>query len=115
MKIQLNNIQVRANHGCWKEEEVIGGDYRVDVWIEGAFEVSAETDDLEKTIDYVAVKELVYAEMKVRAKLIETVLVRMHTAMKNSFPNAHSVGIRLTKINAPMGHQVESVSVEMEG
>jgi dihydroneopterin aldolase len=115
MKIQLNNIQVRAHHGCWKEEEVIGGDYRVDVWIEGAFEVSAETDDLEKTIDYVAVKELVYAEMKVRAKLIETVLVRMHTAMKLRFPNANSVGIRLTKINAPMGHQVESVSVEMEG
>ena len=53
--------------------------------------------------------------MKVRAKLIETVLVRMHTAMKLRFPNAHSVGIRLTKINAPMGHQVESVSVEMEG
>jgi dihydroneopterin aldolase len=54
MKIQLNNIQIRAHHGCWKEEEVIGGDYRVDVWIEGAFEVSAETDDLEKTIDYVS-------------------------------------------------------------
>jgi dihydroneopterin aldolase len=115
MKIQLNNIQVRANHGCWEEEEVIGGDFRVDVWLEGNFEVSAESDNLEKTIDYVAVKEIVYAEMNVRAKLIETVLVRMHSAMKVSFPNAHSVGIRLTKINAPMGHQVESVSVEMEG
>ena len=115
MKIQLNNIQVRAQHGCWKEEEIIGGDYRVDVWLEGDFEVSAESDDLEKTIDYVAVKDVVYAEMSIRAKLIETVLVRMHKAMKQKFPNAHSVGIRLTKINAPMGHQVESVSVEMEG
>ena len=62
MIIQLNNIQVRAQHGCWKEEEIIGGDYRVDVWLEGNFEVSAETDDLEKTIDYVGVKELVYEE-----------------------------------------------------
>ena len=62
MKIQLNNIQVRAHHGCWKEEEVIGGDYRVDVWLEGNFEVSAATDDLEKTIDYVAVKDVVRSE-----------------------------------------------------
>jgi dihydroneopterin aldolase len=83
--------------------------------LEGNFEVSAESYDLEKTIDNVAVKVLVYAEMNVRAKLIETVLVRMHSAMKDRFPNAHSVGIRLTKINAPMGNQVESVSVEMEG
>lgn len=115
MKIQLNNIQVRANHGCWREEEIIGGDFRVDVWLEGDFEISAQTDDLEKTIDYVGVKEVVYSEMKNRAKLIETVLVKMHARMKLQFPNAHSVGIRLTKINAPMGNQVESVSVEMEG
>lgn len=115
MKIQLNNIQVHANHGCWKEEEIIGGEYRVDVWLEGKFEIAAEADDLSQTIDYVGVKEVVYSEMKIRAKLIETVLVRMHSKMKASFPNAHSVGIRLTKINAPMGNQVESVSVEMEG
>jgi dihydroneopterin aldolase len=115
MRIRLTNIQVRANHGCWDEEAIIGGDYRVDVWLDGNFEISAANDDLTQTIDYVEVKEVVYDEMSKRAKLIETVLVNMHQRMKTQFPTATLVGIRITKLNAPMGHQVESVSVEMEG
>jgi len=39
----------------------------------------------------------------------------MHGKMKNQFPLATLIGIRVTKINAPMGGQVENVSVEMEG
>ena len=115
MRISLNNIQVHANHGCWSEEEIIGGEFRVDVWIDGPFEQAATGDELLQTVDYVEVKEIVYSEMKQRAKLIETVLVRMHQRMKTQFPIATSIGIRLTKINAPMGGQVENVSVEMEG
>ncbi|MFM7769125.1 MAG: dihydroneopterin aldolase [Bacteroidota bacterium] len=115
MRINLTNIQVYANHGCWKEEAIIGGEYIVDVWIDGPFEIAAVEDDLSLTVDYVAVKELVYAEMKVRAKLIETVLVRLHKRLKESFPTANQIGVRVTKINAPMGGQVNSVSVEMEG
>jgi dihydroneopterin aldolase len=115
MRIQLNNIHVYTNHGCWKEEEIIGGEFRVDVWIDGPFEQAAANDDLLQTVDYVEVKEIVYSEMKQRAKLIETVLVRMHGKMKIQFPLATLIGIRVTKINAPMGGQVENVSVEMEG
>jgi dihydroneopterin aldolase len=115
MRIQLNNIQVFANHGCWKEEEIIGGEFRVDVWIDGPFEQSATNDDLHLTVDYVEVKEIVYSEMQNRAKLIETVLVSMHKTMKAKFPLATQIVIRVTKINAPMGGQVENVSVEMEG
>ena len=112
-KISLNNIKVYAHHGCWDEEAIIGGEYIVDVSLEVDFTKAAIDDDLSETIDYVIVKEIVYREMAVRAKLIETVAHRIHFALHKDFPAAQKIWVRVTKINAPMGGQVESVSVEV--
>lgn len=112
-KINLNKIQVFAHHGCWPEEEIIGGEYHVDVSIDLDFLQAAAADDLSKTADYVVVKEIVYREMAIRAKLIETVAYRIHAALLQTIPQATKIWVRLTKVNAPMGGQVESVSVEI--
>jgi dihydroneopterin aldolase len=114
-RININQIRVRANHGCWEEEAIIGGDYIVDVSLELDFSRAAQDDDLEQTADYVVVKEIVYREMAVRAKLIETVAHRILSAIRNELPVAQRAFVRVTKLNAPMGGQVESVSVEVEG
>ena len=58
-KINLNKIQVFAHHGCWPEEEIIGGEYFVDISIDLDFLQAAAADDLSKTADYVVVKEIV--------------------------------------------------------
>lgn len=115
MKISLNNIQVRANHGCWEEEEIIGGDYIVDVHLWLDFSRTEQSDHLADTADYVQVKEIVYREMAIRSKLIETVAYRILRGILKEVPLVEKSWVRLTKINAPMGGQVESVSVEVEG
>jgi 7,8-dihydroneopterin aldolase/epimerase/oxygenase len=112
--IRLNTIRVYAHHGCWDEEAVIGGDYTVDVALHLDFSEAAKNDDLTKTVDYVRVKEIVYEEMAVRAKLIENVLDRMIVRLKSEFEQCSKIWVRVTKINAPMGGEVESVSVEAE-
>jgi dihydroneopterin aldolase len=53
--------------------------------------------------------------MAVRAKLIETVSLRILNVLKSEFPQADNRWVKITKINAPMGGQVHSVSVEIEG
>ncbi|MFN0033355.1 MAG: dihydroneopterin aldolase, partial [Flavobacteriales bacterium] len=65
--IKLNNIRIHANHGCWPEEEIIGGDYVVDVSLDLDFSEAAKTDDLSKTIDYVRVSEIAHEQMAIRA------------------------------------------------
>ncbi len=112
-KISVNNIKIRANHGCWEEEEKIGGDYIVDVAIDINFKDAAANDDLSKTIDYVVVSDVVHREMAIRAKLIETVCARIHSAVKLAFHRDSKVWVRITKLSAPIPGQVESVSVEM--
>lgn len=112
--IRLHTIRVYAHHGCWNEEAIIGGDYTVDVALHLDFSEAAKNDDLSKTVDYVRVKEIVYEEMGVRAKLIENVLDRMIVRLKSEFSQCTKIWVRVTKINAPMGGEVASVSVEAE-
>ena len=113
--IRLNNIRVHAHHGCWPEEELIGGDYRVDVESHTDFLQAAIADDLSATVDYVVVKEIVYREMAIRSKLIESVAFRIRESLVHELRNVFSAKVIVTKINAPMGGQVESVSVEIGG
>ena len=112
-RITINNMRMHAYHGCWEEEAIIGGDYVVDVALELDFSGAAAGDDLSQTADYVLVREIVYREMAIRAKLIETVAHRIKDALKGALPMVDSVWVRITKVNAPMGGQVESVSVEV--
>lgn len=113
--IRLNNIRIYAHHGCWPEEEIIGGEYSVDVAIDFDFARAAASDDLTKTIDYVRVNEIVHRQMAIRAKLLENVLKRIAEALRLEFTGAKKIFVRVTKFNAPMSGQVESVSVEMTG
>jgi dihydroneopterin aldolase len=53
--------------------------------------------------------------MAVRSKLIETVAHRILNSIKTEIPLVDKAVVKLTKLNAPMGGQVESVSVEVEG
>ncbi len=112
-KISISNIQVYAHHGCWEEEAIIGGEYRVDVDITLDFTLAAVHDDLSQTVDYVTVKEIVYREMAIRSKLIENVAHRISEAIKKELLRTISIKVKVTKLNAPMGGQVESVSVEI--
>lgn len=115
MKINLHNIEVYAYHGCWEEEAIIGGNYIVDVTLDVDFTEAAATDDLSKTVDYCLVSEIVYREMAVRSKLIETVAYRILDSLIKECPQATRRHVRIKKIAAPIPRQVESVSVEVEG
>ena len=63
-KIHVENIRTRSYHGCLNEEAIIGGDYRTDVWIMLKDEYSIKNDELDQTVDYGEVSEIVYKEMK---------------------------------------------------
>lgn len=111
--INVNDIEVYAHHGCLDEEAVIGGRYMIDAVFHVDVKRAAHYDDLDLTIDYVKVTEIVQREMAIRAKLIETVGYRMLNALQNEFPQADRIRLRLTKISPPIPGQVGSVSIEL--
>lgn len=109
--IKLKNIRTFSYHGCLEEEGKIGSDYRVDLTVHGDLSRSAKTDSLEDTIDYVHLNKIVKEEMAIRSKLLETVAQRILVRILSELVLVKKVKVCVTKINPPIGGDVEMVSV----
>lgn len=112
--VSLHNLRVYAYHGCLPEEAVVGCNYSIDIDIFTDFTEAAIADDLKKTIDYVIIAQIVKKEMAIRAKLIENVALRIINKIKQTYPQAEKVRLRLHKINPPANADIEAVSVCIE-
>lgn len=110
-RIKLNNIRVHAWHGCLKEESIIGSDYRVDLEITADLSVPSISDRLSDTIDYVHLNNIVKEEMAIKSKLLEHVAQRILNRIFNEVRETTFAEISVSKINPPIGGDVESVSV----
>ncbi|MBA5792129.1 dihydroneopterin aldolase [Flavobacterium sp. xlx-214] len=112
--IRLTNIRVFTNHGCLIEEAKIGSDYRVDLEIKADLRKSAETDELNDTVDYVHLNNIVKEEMAIRSKLLEHVAKRIIVRIFNELPMVSRILLEVSKINPPIGGDVEQVTIVME-
>ena len=113
--IKIKNIRTFSFHGCLEEEARIGGKYSVDVVITTDFSDAAKSDDLSKTVDYVAVNAIVAEEMAIRSKLIEHVGLRILKRLQSEIAHPAAYKVRIVKISPPINGDVENVVVELEG
>ena len=113
MKVHVNNIKVYAYHGCLDEESIIGSEYRVDAVVGVKNTLSHQNDDLNQTVDYSLVTQIVVEEMSTRSKLIETVAARIIKRIHNECAHSEHVSLTVTKINPPIEGDVETVSVAL--
>ncbi len=112
--IRINNIRIYAYHGCLIEESKIGSDYRVDISVKANLKKSSKTDSLSDTVDYVYLNKIVKEEMSFRAKLLETVANKIIDRVLLEIPLVDSANVKVSKLNPPIGGNVEMVTIEME-
>ncbi|MCP4883494.1 MAG: dihydroneopterin aldolase [Flavobacteriales bacterium] len=112
--IKISNIRVYAYHGCLVEEGKIGSDYRIDLSVKTDLKPSAKSDHLADTVDYVHLNKIVKEEMAVRTKLLETVANLILDRILLELPLVKKAKIKLSKLNPPIGGNVEMVSIIME-
>lgn len=112
--IAIEAMQFYSHHGYYKEEQVLGGKYTVDVYMQVDFEDASSDDDLSKTINYEKVFAITKKEMEAHSKLIEHVCKRILDAILMTFPNVTSLKVRVSKFNPPLKGNVERVFVELE-
>ncbi|MFT6748273.1 MAG: dihydroneopterin aldolase [Flavobacterium sp.] len=112
--IKLKNIRCFAYHGCLVEEGKIGSDYLVNLTVLVDLEKSSETDDLTDTADYVDLNRIVTEEMATRSKLLEHVARRIINRIFKELSVIQKVIVEVSKLNPPIGGDVESVTIQME-
>ena len=112
--IKLKNIRTFSYHGCLLEEGKIGSDYSVDLEVKTNLKKSSVSDDLKDTVDYVLLNQIVTEEMNIRSKLLEHVAHRIIARIFKEVPSISRIILGVSKLNPPIGGDVEAVTIEME-
>ncbi|MBK0369638.1 dihydroneopterin aldolase [Flavobacterium agrisoli] len=112
--IKLKNIRTFSYHGCLIEEGKIGSDYSVNLTIKANLKKSTKTDHLSDTVDYVHLNRIVVEEMAVRSHLLEHVAKRINRRVLDEIPMVEKTIVEVSKINPPIGGDVESVTIKMK-
>lgn len=113
--IVLEGMRFYAYHGFYEEEQVLGNDYVVDVYLETNFNKAAVDDDLYQTVNYETVYLICEAVMRRNSKLLETVAHRISLDIKHQFKFIREMKVRVKKLNPPLGGRVDAAYVEVEG
>ncbi|HYG53374.1 MAG TPA: dihydroneopterin aldolase [Flavobacteriales bacterium] len=113
--VSIHDLKVYGYHGCLPEEAVIGTLFKFDIDVETDFSQAYETDDLKHAVDYVEIVRIVKEQMVIRNNLIETVVKRVLDKIRERYPRAGKITVKLYKMNPPAKGDLESVSVMVEG
>ncbi len=113
--IALEGMHFFAFHGYYDEEQKMGGDFILDVYITADVKLAAAKDDLEGTVNYEMVYFICKSEMKKTSRMIESVAQRILDRLCHLLSEkAKGVKVRLRKMNPPLGGKVHSAYVELE-
>ncbi len=85
----------------------------VDLRVGYPLEKAMESDEVDDTLNYASLYQLVEQEMRQPSKLLEHVAGRIAKAIENAFPQVSSIDLKLTKMNPPMGADCDGAGVEL--
>ena len=111
--ISIEQMEFYAYHGCFKEEQIIGTRFLVDIYLETDTEKAEKSDDLVDTVNYQNVYLLVKKEMEIKSSLLEHVGRRILDKIMSSFPKVKSAELKISKMNPPLGGKMNNVSLRM--
>ena len=109
--IELENMEFQAFHGCYELERQVGNRFLVSVRIEAE---PADSDRIERTINYLDVFETVREQMDIPSHILEHVAGRIAGRIRERFPQSVRVRVKVSKMAPPLGGKIEKVSVTLE-
>ena len=108
--IELKNLRFFADHGLYEQELKTGNEFEVEVSIECKAPEEV-VHSIDQTINYVDAYNIVRTVFGQRTKLLETAAMQMSNQLKNRFPEAEKIIVRITKLHPPITGFPGAVSV----
>ena len=106
--VLLENLRFHAYHGVLPQERLTGNDYIVHLRIKYDVGRALASDDVNDTLNYADVYQLVSQEMAVPSDLVERVAGRIGDRLFRRYS-----GIEAVKRNPPMGGDADGAGVEL--
>ena len=106
-------MEFYAYHGHFREEQIVGNRFLVDLWIETDMSKPAETDNLNDAVNYQVAYKLIRKEMEKKSNLLEHIAKRILDALFESLEGIEKVRVKISKMNPPVGGKMDYVSVSL--
>ena len=100
--IELEGMEFKAYHGCLEQEKVRGNVFTVDFRGELDLSAAAESDNLNDTLNYGEIYQIVAEEMSIPSELLENVAGRIVKAIEKNFPQLVEFSVRVSKKRPPV-------------
>ena len=113
-KIIIEDMEFYAFHGHYKEEQIVGNRFLVDLEMECDLAPAAESDQLEDAVNYQHAYQLIKQEMRrKKSNLLENIAKRILDALFTEMKGIRKATVRIRKMHPPMGGPIRSVGVSM--
>lgn len=100
-------------HGHYKEEQIVGNKFLVDLTLETDMDKARESDNLKDAVNYQRAYEVVKSQMENKSHLLEHIAGRILDAIYAELAGIKSATVKVSKLNPAMGGRIKSVSVVM--
>lgn len=110
--IALEQVRFRAFHGFYPEEQVIGNDFIIDVYV--TIPGTTPVDHLSDTVNYQELYDVVKAVMSVPQLLLEQVVTDISNTIRERYPRVKKTIVTLRKLSPPMEADLRNSMVSLE-
>ncbi len=112
--IIMDELLFYGYHGVMEEEKSLGQKFSLDILLYCDLKEAGRDDDLNKTVDYALVYELIKGIVeKERYKLLEALAERISSRIMEEFPLVQGTSICIKKPGAPIPGAFDHVGVEI--
>jgi dihydroneopterin aldolase len=113
ISIHIEGMKFYAFHGHYPVEQLVGNEFIVALKIETEDYEAINSDKLDDALNYQIAYEIVKAEMSFNSNLLEHVANRILNALYSRFSLVRRAEVKISKLNPPMGGEIEKVSVTL--
>ncbi|MEO6583364.1 MAG: dihydroneopterin aldolase [Ferruginibacter sp.] len=107
--IALNNLVFYSHHGVHPEETVLGTHFELDVAV--TFEEKGVIKNLEDTVDYVSIYQIIQQHMQRPSRLLETVAMQLAEEIYKNNSGITTINICISKLNPPINNFTGKVGI----
>jgi len=113
MFIHLQRLRLFGHHGIYKEEQLLGGEFEVDLTV-GFNPLRLPISALNQTIDYTELSQLVKKRMSIPTPLLETLVTEIAAEIQQKYSEVLSISISIKKLYPPVNNFEGSLGVSFE-
>jgi dihydroneopterin aldolase len=111
--IQIENMEFYSFHGHFREEQIVGNKFILDLTIETDMKIPSESDNLRDAVDYQRLYQIIKLQMDKKSHLLEHIAGRIIDSIYAEMTGIQKVTVKVSKMNPPMGGKIGSVSILM--